>query len=128
MPYCPKCGNQIDESMTFCPKCGASLKEQQPTTTPTAIPTAPHYGRHEKTEKNEKREKNEKGENRYIGWLIGGIAVVIIGIISYLGATGFHLVESEYEGPVTVIVIGVLLVCVAVWFSIKAKKRNPRVS
>jgi hypothetical protein len=26
MPYCPKCGNEVDERMDFCPNCGAALK------------------------------------------------------------------------------------------------------
>ena len=26
MPYCEKCGNEIDEETTFCPKCGANVK------------------------------------------------------------------------------------------------------
>lgn len=30
MPYCPKCGNKVDEDMAFCPKCGAALKVEKP--------------------------------------------------------------------------------------------------
>lgn len=30
MPYCPKCGNKVDEDMAFCPKCGAALKAEKP--------------------------------------------------------------------------------------------------
>ena len=26
MPYCEKCGNEIDEEATFCPNCGANIK------------------------------------------------------------------------------------------------------
>ena len=26
MPYCEKCGNEIDEETTFCPKCGTNVK------------------------------------------------------------------------------------------------------
>jgi hypothetical protein len=26
MPYCEKCGNEIDEETTLCPKCGANVK------------------------------------------------------------------------------------------------------
>lgn len=26
MPYCPKCGNEVNEEMDFCPNCGTSLK------------------------------------------------------------------------------------------------------
>ena len=31
MPYCPNCGNKIDETMTFCPECGVPLKIEAPT-------------------------------------------------------------------------------------------------
>lgn len=30
VPYCPKCGNKVDEDMAFCPKCGAALKVEKP--------------------------------------------------------------------------------------------------
>jgi hypothetical protein len=30
MPYCPKCGNEVNEEMDFCPNCGASLKGELP--------------------------------------------------------------------------------------------------
>ncbi|MGN0195572.1 MAG: NINE protein [Candidatus Cryptobacteroides sp.] len=25
MPYCPRCGKQVDESASFCPECGTNL-------------------------------------------------------------------------------------------------------
>lgn len=30
MPYCQKCGNEVDEDATFCPSCGASMREGVP--------------------------------------------------------------------------------------------------
>ncbi len=30
MPFCPRCGKEVDEDATFCPSCGASLKEDMP--------------------------------------------------------------------------------------------------
>ena len=30
MPYCPKCGNKVEETMAFCPKCGTPAKRLQP--------------------------------------------------------------------------------------------------
>ena len=26
MSYCPKCGNEVNETMAFCPHCGTALK------------------------------------------------------------------------------------------------------
>jgi uncharacterized membrane protein YvbJ len=87
MPYCPKCGNLVDENMTFCPRCGAPLKGQAAATQPHPVPP---YRRDEKSEKNEKDqrgekgEKNEKGEQGFIGFLIGGLVLIIIGVSFYL--------------------------------------------
>ena len=47
MPYCPKCGNNVDETMAFCPKCGTALKD----TTPSQA--APESEEQEKQEKHE---------------------------------------------------------------------------
>jgi uncharacterized membrane protein YvbJ len=125
MSYCPKCGNKVDESMTFCPRCGASLKMQTP-----PRPSQPVY-RDEKSEKGEKREKNEpekrekheKGEFGFVGWLIGGIIIIIIGITAYLRAVGY--LTEPVEGAAILLVIGVAIICIAVWFSTRARKRNP---
>ena len=39
MPYCPKCGRQVEENVLYCPNCGASLTQQ------TTQSTFPSYGR-----------------------------------------------------------------------------------
>ena len=127
MSYCPKCGNKVDETMTFCPRCGASLK-METVAKPTPPPT---YRRDEKSEKGEKREKNEpekgekreKGEFSFIGWLIAGIVIIIVGLLAYMRAVGY--IASQYVGPVVVLVIGIAIIIVAVWLSTMAKRRNP---
>lgn len=30
MPYCKKCGSELNEQTRFCPKCGTSVNQQQP--------------------------------------------------------------------------------------------------
>ena len=126
MSYCPKCGNKVDDSMTFCPKCGASLK-METRATPTYPP--PIYRRNEKNEKqeknqqNEKREKQEKGEYSFIGWLIGGIAVITIGLFTFANAFGY--ITSPVQNALILLVIGIVLVIVAIWMSMRARKRNP---
>jgi len=32
MPYCRKCGTQLDEQTVFCPKCGTPVNQQTPQT------------------------------------------------------------------------------------------------
>ena len=130
MSYCPKCGNKVDETMVFCPRCGASLKGA----TPGQVPPAQPY-RNEKTEKKERREKQEKreqpekgekqekGEFSYIGWLIGGIIVIVIGILAFANASGY--VTSAVQNAIVLLVIGFVIVLVAVWMSMRARSRNP---
>lgn len=127
MPYCPKCGNQVDETMTFCPRCGAALKVEAP----RPAPPPPHYHREEKTEKGEKHEKNEpekgekheKGEFGFLGWLIGGIVLIAIGLLAYVSAVGF--IHSEFEGPLVLLVIGVAVIIIAIYFATMTRRRSP---
>jgi hypothetical protein len=132
MSYCPKCGNQVDETMTFCPRCGASLKMEAPARpAPPAAPsrTSPRNEKsekgekHEKNQPNEKGEKHEKGEFGFIGWLIGGIIIIVIGIFAYARAVGF--ITSPVENAIVLLVIGIAIILVAVWLSTMARRRSP---
>ncbi len=130
MSYCPKCGNKVDETMTFCPRCGASLKVEAART----APLPPQYPqRNEKGEKNEKQEKNqshekgekhEKGEFGFVGWLIGGIVLIVIGFFAYARAVGF--IPQPLESALTLLIIGVAIIVVAIYLSTRARKRTPK--
>jgi hypothetical protein len=134
MPYCPKCGNKVEENMTFCPRCGAPLKiEAQAAQAPSA-PSAPPQPpmRNEKQEKGEKQEKqqqqekgekHEKGEFGYVGFLIGGLVVIVLGVIAFLRVSG-TLVDA-WEGPLTLLVIGVAIIIVGVYVALLARRRYP---
>jgi rRNA maturation protein Nop10 len=132
MSYCPKCGNKVDETMTFCPRCGASLKMEAPSRPSSPQPAyQPTIRRNEKSEKGEKQEKNEpekgekneKREHGHIGWLIAGTVVIIIGILAFLRAS--NIMQSQFESPITLVVVGVAVIIIAFWLSSMAKKRNP---
>jgi uncharacterized membrane protein YvbJ len=122
MPYCPKCGNQVDENMTFCPRCGSPLK------THAQAQQAPVYRRRdeksEKNEKDEKNEKGEKGEQGFVGWLIGGLILIIIGIFSLLSASGY-LTGATW--PFMLVLIGIVIIIAAAYIATTAKRRSPRV-
>jgi cation transport ATPase len=136
MPYCPKCGNQVDENMTFCPRCGAPQKSgaaqaAQPQAPPTG-PVPTYRRRDEKSEKNEKNEKNEqreknekqeKGEHGFIGWLIGGLVLIIIGIFSLLQASGYL---RGANWAFVLVLIGIVIIIAAVYLASVAKKRSPQ--
>jgi uncharacterized membrane protein YvbJ len=127
MSYCPKCGNQVDDTMVFCPRCGASLKLE---TTARASPS--HYRqRNEKAEKQEKGEKNEKnepekhekGQYGYLGWLIGGIIVIMIGVFSLLNLQ-YHF-DTQMGWSVFLLIIGVIVIIGAIYIATSARKRFP---
>jgi rRNA maturation protein Nop10 len=137
MPYCPKCGNKVDENMAFCPRCGASLKIETPTPASSAAPYAPQPPmRNEKQEKGEKQEKHqqqpekgekhEKGEFGFVGYLIAGLVVLLIGVVAFLSAT--HYIAGPWEGPLTLLVIGFAIIIVGVYVATMAKRRNPHAS
>jgi hypothetical protein len=126
MPNCPKCGEEIEEEMTFCPKCGAPLKAPQAAVQPARTVTY----RHEKEEKEEKREKGEKGEKyekreqAFIGPLIGGLVLILIGIVAYLQIAGY--IESRMMGAFFLVVIGLAIIFGALYGAVLASRRHPR--
>ena len=113
--------------MTFCPRCGASLK-----VSPTpAAPVPPPVYRNEKSEKGEKQEKrepekgekHEKGEYGFIGWLVGGVIIILFGLLAYAEATG--MITGEMESALVLLGIGVAVIAVAIWLSMTARRRHP---
>ena len=131
MPFCPKCGNNVEEGMAFCPRCGAPLKAEAPV---QAAPTQARR-RNEKAEKGEKQEKqekrepekgekHEKGEMGFIGWLIGGLILIIIGLVAFSRVAGWL---SEGAGSALVLlIIGAAVIIVGVYVSSRARKRYPQ--
>ena len=130
MSYCPKCGNKVDETMTFCPKCGAPLKVEAPV---QAAP-APAPQRGEKAEKGEKQEKqekqepekgekHEKGEFGFVGWLVGGLILILIGFFALLRFAGY--LTSETSWALVLLIIGVIIIIGSVYLTTMARKRYP---
>jgi uncharacterized Zn finger protein (UPF0148 family) len=131
MPNCPKCGSEVREDMAFCPKCGASLKVQ-----PVPATTAPRpaqYRREEKAESREKREKQEKGEKTekyekreggYMGPLIGGLVLIVIGLIASLQMSG--MIGAEMVGAAVLILIGIVIILAGIYGAMLASRRHPR--
>ena len=135
MPYCPRCGNEVDENMTFCPRCGASLKmkTEMPPAAPTTAPSAPQppmrnekQEKQEKGQRNEKGEKHEKGEFGYVGFLIAGLIVVILGVFAFLQVS--NVFTSGMQNALTLLVIGLAIIIVGVYVATMARRRNPHPS
>jgi hypothetical protein len=126
MSYCPKCGKKVDETMTFCPNCGASLK----TPTYQGAPSPPVYPRYrdekqEKHEKQEKGEKHEKGQGGMVGWLIGGLILVFLGVVAYTNIL-YHWVPSGLESAaIWLVAIGIIIIVVGIYFATRARRHFP---
>ena len=136
MSYCPKCGNKVDETMVFCPHCGTSLKAA-PSGQPAPTPAQPYRRRDEKSEKNEKQEKQErpekgekqeKGEAGFIGYLIGGLILITLGLFSVLQLSGYFTVNSGQSWAVMLLIIGIIIIIGAIYVAMGARKRSPQPS
>ncbi|MCK5628255.1 zinc ribbon domain-containing protein [Candidatus Bathyarchaeota archaeon] len=128
MPYCPKCGTNVDEKMAFCPRCGGSLRAET-TAKPAPVLSSPREEKAEKQEKQEKEEqekgeKHEKGEFGFISWLVGGAVLIIIGIFTYIQLLDY--VSSGLASALAILTIGVLIVIVAVYMGLRSRKQYPR--
>ena len=119
---------QVKTDLLFiCSKCGAPLKAE--------VDSGYHRHSHrgEKAEKNEKQEKNEKdepeknekqekNENGFIGWLFGGLILIVIGVLSILQFS--NMIPSGTMGPIMLLIIGGLVILAAVYYMYSAKKRT----
>lgn len=128
MSYCAKCGNKINENMVFCPKCGAPLKSGVKSSTHFETRKGEKTEKAEKQEKNEKddpekNEKQEKGEYGFIGWLVGGLILIVVGALSILQFS--DIIPSGTMVPILFLIIGGLVIIAAIYYMFSAKKRTP---
>ncbi len=130
--------------MNFCPKCGASLKEKVVAAAPApAAPPPPsvpvRVEKEEKQEKREKGEKEEKGERyermekeerlekrefTFLGPLVGGIVLILLGFGFYLILT--TTISWETIGAIFFVIIGIVVIAGAIYAAVMASRRHPR--
>ena len=118
MPYCPKCGSEVDETMAFCSKCGTSLKGTQYEDIKDRTKAESRDVRREwREERRKMREErwNRYGERRFrfIGPLIGGTILVLLGLAFYLQVVegfGIWLLLSSIF-----IILGILVIVVGIY-------------
>ncbi len=123
MPYCPKCGKELQDSDIFCPNCGAPLKISD-----THSRSAAYRG--EKQEKNEKEEKHEKGEKSekhqekrgggLAGSVIGGLILIWFGVSFYAGQQG--IVPWTDWGALFLLGLGVIIIARGIVASLQWRK------
>jgi hypothetical protein len=112
VPYCPKCGSEIDESMVFCPKCGASLKVEPRLAQPTDWRNQRRQWREQRRQwrhenQGDWAEKHEKQEQSFLGPLIGGVALILLGLLVYLGVT--NVLNWQSLQAVFLVLLGLLI-------------------
>jgi len=119
MPFCPKCGNNVDETMDFCPKCGTALKSA----------TIPSQAALESKEQ-EKQEKHEnpadaevQGKNQYgcVTYLIGGLILITVGVFGILYLTSSFL-ETTQDVTIMLITIGLIIIIGAIYVTAPVEK------
>jgi uncharacterized membrane protein YvbJ len=123
MSYCPKCGNEINETMAFCPHCGTSLKG--PPADQTAPPSQTNtQEKDEKTEKNQQPEKNEKQEKTeygFVGYLTGGLVLITIGVFALLELSGNF--KSSGQGlAIMLFIIGIIVIIGAIYVALTSRR------
>ena len=129
--YCPKCGNKVDEDAAFCPKCGAMIKIEQAVDAGTR-PARRRNEKNEKQEKDEKNEKNEKAEKHekrehaFIGWLIGGLAVILIGVMYLVQRYVMYEEHRHMANAFFLIFIGAIIIVGAFYGAMQASRRHPK--
>ncbi len=113
--------------MTFCPRCGTALKGVP---SGQAVPPTQPYPRDEKREKNEKqekhenREKQEKGERGFVGYLIGGLILITIGLFSVLEISNPGMLGAQ-SWALMLLIIGIIIIIGAVYVAMTARRHSP---
>ena len=136
MPYCPKCGSEVDEKMVFCPKCGAQLRMEQPAGLRDEWRTKRREWRKqrreqrrqrrqaEKSEKEEKWEKTEKHEYMFLGPLIGGLALIVVGAFLYFLIVGGF--GAQLLGALFLVFVGLIIIVAALYSVLVRERRHSR--
>ena len=84
---CPRCGAVLKDDSLFCARCGTRLDTQPVPFTNLQQATSPVTIIQEEAEIADEWEEEENKKWRY---LVGGIAVVVLLIVSWLGYTQFY--------------------------------------
>lgn len=125
MPYCPKCGAEVEEGTELCPKCGASLKvERRPPRAAERVEKREKEEKREKREKSEKEEKREKEEVSPIVQLAGGLILTFLGVLLFMATAEF--ISFSEVWPYLLIFAGVVIVVAVIYAARAAVKRHPR--
>ena len=123
MPYCPKCGNKVDETTAFCPNCGTSLKGA----------SAPEPGPPEQSNWNQQPEKpmtyigqepepeKKEKEHGFIGYLMAGLILVTFGAFALMDLTNPATASQDLSAML--LIIGIIIIVGAIYIAITTRKQ-----
>ena len=125
MPFCPKCGAKVDEGVAFCPNCGTSLKGEPARTSREDWRESRREWRAQRRERRraEKGEKYEKREYGFVGSMIGGTILILLGFLLYLQILGYPV--WQYTWAAILIVVGAIIIIGAIYAGSLARRRQP---
>ncbi|MGD0995426.1 MAG: zinc ribbon domain-containing protein [Candidatus Bathyarchaeia archaeon] len=118
MPYCPKCGNKVDETMAFCPNCGTALKRTTPSQAP---PESEEQEKQEKPENPANVEIQEKNQYGFVNFLIGGLIMTVVGAFAILYLTN-PVFASGQTLAIMLIIIGIIIIIGAIYVTTPVEK------
>jgi threonine/homoserine/homoserine lactone efflux protein len=78
----------------------------------------------EKGQQAEKGEKHEGGQFAFLGFLVAGLILILIGAVAYINATTTYL-RGSMAGAVILLLIGVVIIVVGVYVASVARKHSP---
>lgn len=117
--------------MTFCLRCGAPLKETYTNQHEQPPPAQEPYQLNESTEENENNEKHEKQKNHekqeksekgFIGYLIGGLILIIIGLFSVMQISNPSIVNAGQNWALMLLLVGIIIIISAVYMVVIARR------
>ncbi len=118
MPYCPKCGNNVDETMAFCPKCGTALKATIPSQEASNNKKEETQEKHENPANVEIQEKNQYG---FVNFLISGLVLIIVAVFAILDLTS-RFIASGQDIAIMLITIGIIIIIGAIYVHTPVEK------
>lgn len=122
MPYCPRCGDKVEEAMAFCPSCGGSLKDPASIRQPESARLVEENKKVDGSPEKNKQTK-EKSDNSFASYLIGGLVLIVFGSFSALSITGYFTGGQGWA--IMLVLIGAIVIGGGLYVAMPTRKHGP---
>lgn len=125
MPYCLKCGSQVEDTNTFCPNCGTRLKDAAATSVPTASPSpqvqAVENNQNNTTKDSQVAKKLQKPDHGFVKYLAAGLVLITVAVSAILK------MEDPKMGTggllaIMLVLIGLIIIVAGVYVAFAGRK------